>query len=77
MPRQNGSSKPSIHSPQVDFSIDNYGAFFLLHPQNDNAREHLTNNVGEEAQWFDGRLVVEPRFIGGLVASLRENGWTV
>jgi hypothetical protein len=61
----------------VDFTIEHYGVFFLLNPQNDGAREHLQENVEPNAEWFGGRLVVEPRYIQLLVLELREAGWTV
>lgn len=61
----------------MDFTFENHGSIWLCRPQNDAAREHLEENVSEEAQWFGGALVVEPRYVEGLVGGLRDNGWSV
>ena len=61
----------------ADFKVENHGTVFLVQPLNVAAQAHLEENVEEDAQWFSGALVVEHRFIGGLVSSLREDGWEV
>jgi hypothetical protein len=60
-----------------DFILENHGSIWLVHPQSDAAREHLAENVSDEAQWFGKALVVEPRYVEGLVNGLRDNGWEV
>jgi hypothetical protein len=61
----------------VDFTVESYGSVFLLRPQNDAAMAMLVEAVEPDAQWFGNVLAVEPRFIGGLVSSLREDGWRI
>ena len=60
-----------------DFILENHGSIWLVRPQSEPAREHLAENVSDEAQWFGDALVVEPRYVEGLVNGLRNNGWEV
>lgn len=68
---------PSPASLPVDFTVQNYGTIFLIRCENDAATAMLVEAVEADAQWFGHALAVEPRFIGGLVSSLRADGWTV
>lgn len=61
----------------ADFQIENHGSTFLVQPLNGEAFEHLWENVGEEALWFGGALVVEPRYIIQLAQGLECCGYTV
>lgn len=61
----------------ADFTIENHGSIFLVRPQNEPAREHLAENVQEDAQWFGDALVVEHRYARDLAAALEDNGYTV
>lgn len=60
-----------------DFRFENHGTLWLVRPQNAPAREHLEENVSEEAQWFGGALVVEPRYAEDLAFALVNTGWEV
>jgi len=62
---------------EADFRIQNYGSIFLFDPQNATAEEHLRENVEEEALWFCGALVVEPRYASALAAALLTNGFKI
>jgi len=66
-------SKPGI----TDFVFSDNGSLWLCRPTNQEARQHLEENVSDEAQWFGGALVVEPRYVEGLVEGLVENGYLV
>lgn len=61
----------------TDFTIQNHGSLFLCIPNNDEAREHLEENVGDGALWYGGALAVEPRYARDLADSLTANGWEV
>jgi hypothetical protein len=61
----------------ADYAVENHGTLFLFRPLTEEARENLANNVGEEAQWFGGALVVEHRYALDLAARLRGEGWVV
>jgi hypothetical protein len=61
----------------ADFTVTNHGTLCLFEPQNDAAREHLEEHVQEDAQWWAGSLVVEPRYVIALVEAVRDAGFTV
>lgn len=61
----------------MDFTFQNHGSVFLCVPTHAEAREHLEENVGEEALWYGGGLAVEPRYAQGLADSLTADGWEV
>ena len=60
-----------------DFRIENHGSIFLFDPQNTSAENHLLEHVSEEAQWFGGALVVEPRYVGNLASALQAEGFRI
>jgi hypothetical protein len=64
-------------STRHDYLVSNHGTIYMLRPLNDAARQHLTENVGEEAQWLGGALAVEHRYIEQLVVQLRDGGWRI
>ena len=66
----------SLSGP-VDFTIENYGSVFIVRCDTERAKNALRQLVVPDAQWFGDALGIEPRFIGGLVSSLREDGWRV
>lgn len=77
MSTRNHSARTSLPSVPADFSIENYSSVFLIRCETERGRQFLLNSVALEAQWFGDTLAVEPRFIGGLISALRENGWEV
>jgi len=62
--------------PDFDFTFQNHGLIWLCQPENEEAREHLHANVGEETQFWGNAVVVEPRYVEGLAANLAANGFT-
>jgi hypothetical protein len=60
---------------EPDFRIENHGSIFLFDPQNTSAEDHLRENVSQEALWFGGALVVEPRYARDLAAALQREGF--
>jgi hypothetical protein len=62
---------------EPDFRIQNYGSIFLFDPQNEAAEGHLRENVSDEALWFGGALVVEPRYAADLVVALQTDGFEI
>jgi hypothetical protein len=65
----------------ADFVFENHGSVWLVRPQHKTARDHLEDNVGEEAQWWGSiairALVVEPRYVNDLAEKLVEAGFSV
>jgi hypothetical protein len=37
----------------------------------------LRDKVSEQAQWFGGTLVVEPRYVGDLASALQAEGFRI
>ena len=62
---------------EVDFHVENHGSIFVIQPMNEEATAHLRVNVGPEAQWYGGGLVVEHRFAYDLAQALINEGFTV
>ena len=48
-----------------------------LRPVTDAGREWLDENVSDDAQWFGGALVVEPRYVADIVVGMRQDGLEV
>ncbi len=61
----------------VDATIENHGSICIVQPHSAVAHQWIADSVGEEAQYWAGGLVVEPRYLSALVAGMRENGLTV
>ena len=77
MAKPNGSSNTPTTSPQVDFTLENYGSVFSVRCEHASAQKALAAFDEPGSRWFGDRLAEEPRLIGGLVSSLREDGWAV
>jgi hypothetical protein len=60
-----------------DFQIENHGSIFLFRPQHTAADQHLRDRVSDEALWFGGALVVEPRYGLQLANALRTEGFRI
>ena len=61
----------------ADFIFNNLGSICLVCPMNPAAREHLHENVSDEAQWWADELVVEPRYVDSLAEMLEDAGFRV
>lgn len=55
------------------FDVENHGSIALVRPLTADARTWLEEHT--DGQWFGGALVVEPRYLDGLVAGLIEEGF--
>lgn len=60
----------------MDFTIENHGSLFLLRPESDQAREWVAENV-EDAMRFGHAVVIEPRYVEGIVEGILADGLTV
>ena len=58
-------------------SIENQGSLILFHPLTEEAENWLIDHVQEDAQWFCGALVVEPRYAEDLAEGLRDAGFLI
>lgn len=66
-----------VHAPDAGFTFSNHGSVCLCEPDTDEAYLHLAENVAADAQWWGHPLVVEPRYVNSLAASLVAAGFTV
>ena len=58
-----------------DFTVTNHGSIVLVKPLTDECNDWLVEHVSDEAQWFGGALVVEPRYVEDLIEGLEEAGF--
>jgi hypothetical protein len=68
---------PPVKLPPADYLVSGGGSVYLIHPQNEQAKENLLAGAPEDAQFLGNALAVEHRYIGPLVEQLREEGWVV
>lgn len=61
----------------IDFQFSYHGHLWLCRPLTDDARELLEGNTGPDTIWWAGAVVVEPRYVPGLVEDLQCDGWNV
>jgi hypothetical protein len=72
-----GQARKTSPSPEVDFTVENYGSVCFVRCEPPSEKEALAAFDEPGSRWFGDRLAEEPRLIGGLVSSLREDGWAV
>ncbi len=76
--RSNRSQGPVKTSPSTpDVHVVNHHSIVLFHLNTREASAWVEENVTREAQFFGTALVVEPRYVAALVASMREAGLEV
>lgn len=62
----------------TDFLLTSHGSLCTLLPVTEPAIEWTEENLsGPEVQYWCGAVVVEPRYVGDIVAGLRDDGLTV
>lgn len=67
----------SPNTPAMKVSVENHGTIALVRPLDSTAREWLEEHTLEEAQWFGGALVVEPRYLENLIDGFTADGGEV
>jgi len=68
---------PERQNLDADFSFENHGTIWLCRPNNEDAREHLSTHVQEDAQWFGNAVAVEHRYVSDLAQHLQDDGFSV
>jgi hypothetical protein len=78
-----------LNMTEVDFEVQNHGSLFVLHPQNDAAREWIdihvygtdadggTETVEQNVQWWGGGVVIEPRYLPDIIEGIEADGLDV
>jgi hypothetical protein len=62
---------------QADVRVESHGSLFLLHPTTRYAQQWLSDHVAEDALWWAGALVVEPRYVEAIVEGAVGDGLEV
>jgi hypothetical protein len=60
-----------------DLRTENHGSLFLVRPVTQTGVEWLGRTAPDDAQYFGNALVVEPRYVAGVVAAAQEAGLEV
>lgn len=73
------SASTKRRRPSIDVRIEHHGSLYLLRPLSAAGGDWTIRNtpVGPETQYFGGALVVEPRYVAGVVAGMRGDGLVV
>jgi hypothetical protein len=70
-----------LHSPTqypaVDLMVEDHGSIMLVRPISDDGRAWLNETAPEDAQFFGGAMVVEPRYIEGVIDAAQSAGMEV
>lgn len=61
----------------MKIQLENHGTIVLARPLDDEAREWLLRTAPEDAQFWGEALVIEPRFVGGVVEAFTADGGEV
>lgn len=67
----------SQNTQAMKVSVEPHGSIVLLRPLDSTAREWLEQHTNEEAQWFGGALVVEPRYVEDIIDGFSADGGEV
>ena len=69
-----GPTSDIVNKVFPDVLIRNEGTVFLLCPLTPAAKQWIEDNVQPDAQWFGQALVVEHRYVLGLLMGMRDAG---
>lgn len=61
----------------TDFTLVNHGSISVLTPNTSAAREWVEDHIPDDAQWWCGGVVVEPRYVGSILDGIDVDGLTV
>ncbi len=56
----------------MKYHVENHGSICLVYADDDECTQWLLENVNGDAQHWCEALVVEPRYLGGLVRAMSE-----
>lgn len=59
-----------------DFHLNPQGGIFILTPMNELAKSWLREHIPDDAQWFARGVVIEHRYVDGVIAGIAEDGLT-
>jgi hypothetical protein len=62
------------NAAQLDVHVVNHGSLFAFELLSPEAREWVEQNVSDDAQFFGGALMVEPRYAQDLAQGMLNDG---
>ena len=62
---------------QPDVVVEDHGSVVLVQPLTAQARDWIDENVQDDAMWWSGGLVVEPRYVDDLANGMLDAGLEV
>jgi len=65
------------NATNLDVHVVNHGSLFAFELLSQEAREWVDQNVSEDAQFFGGALMVEPRYAMDLATGMQNDGLEV
>lgn len=65
------------NATNLDVHVMNHGSLFAFELLTSEAREWVDQNVSEDAQFFGGALMVEPRYAQDIAAGMQNDGLEV
>jgi hypothetical protein len=70
------TSPTQVSSPTriVDFTVQNEGSIFLLHPHTQAAQDWISEHIPPDAQRFGSAVVIEHRYICDIVDGIHVDG---
>ncbi len=76
-----GTSEPptpsTLDSSRPDVQVENHTSAYLVRPLSGRAGACIKKHVNQDAQYLKGALVVEPRYLEGLLKGMRDAGLSV
>ena len=66
-----------LAAQRTDFSLANHGSICLLTPRTPAAEEWAAKHLPEDAMTWGHAVVVEPRYVEGIVVGIGRDGLTV
>jgi len=60
---------------KFDFIFTDHGSVVLARPMHESAKAWL-EETASDAQFYAGQLVIEPRYVEGVVRAMEDSGWT-
>lgn len=73
------TSPTQVSSPTriIDFTVQNEGSIFLLHPDTQAAQDWISEHIPPDAQRFGNAVTIEHRYICDILDGVRVDGLEV
>jgi hypothetical protein len=70
------SSNVADETTRADVTIENHGSICLLRPNHSQVAAWFKETAPEDAQFWGDSLVVEPRYVDGVIEALANEGFS-